>query len=517
MALSEFVKRQAQRKRGELQLAKRKLRKAPFWLFPKAIEQEYTIQLQRLVRRWAEDIRKRIVPHLPGLVAEADLELRRDAWAANARRLVDTLGVSFDQSVEGVEFEATNIGQRVNSWNDAQWQKVMRGVVGVELFQREPWLEDQLGSWTTENVALIQKLTDDTRQEVHRIVQSGIRTGKRSRTLAKELLNTGKLEPIGLIKQTRDRARLIARDQIGKLNGQLQERRQTSLGINQYIWRTVGDSAVRSSHAAMDGRTCRWDDPTVYLDRATNTWLPRSGIGGVELHPGQDFQCRCSAEPDFDDVAEDLGAQPRVAPRVPAAVAAAPFRRSAKRVPVAKGKPQFFRRGAPQQAFAVEIYKDSFETVAGYTAKGKLLGRNTDRLPSSCTLPKGVMNNLDKYRNGLEIHNHPMSRSFSPEDIYGGIGRGAGEIVVVSRKAMYRMSVRDVPKSSVVLRDRSRLVAQAYDEESRKLRNEVWGRLDRGDMTLDQANEFHPHELNRRTAKKFAYLNYTRTPLTGES
>jgi SPP1 gp7 family putative phage head morphogenesis protein len=46
-----------------------------------------------------------------------------------------------------------------------------------------------------------------------------------------------------------------------------------------YVWRTVGDERVRLSHAANDGRMFAWDEP------------PATG------HPGEDFGCRCRAEP----------------------------------------------------------------------------------------------------------------------------------------------------------------------------------------------------------------------------
>ncbi len=45
-----------------------------------------------------------------------------------------------------------------------------------------------------------------------------------------------------------------------------------------YIWRTVGDSKVRSSHAERDGKTFSWDAP------------PEGG------HPGEAYNCRCRAE-----------------------------------------------------------------------------------------------------------------------------------------------------------------------------------------------------------------------------
>ena len=42
---------------------------------------------------------------------------------------------------------------------------------------------------------------------------------------------------------------------------------------------------------------CKWSDPTVYSDDNGVTWKKRSAIGGVELHAGKDYQCRCNALP----------------------------------------------------------------------------------------------------------------------------------------------------------------------------------------------------------------------------
>lgn len=46
-----------------------------------------------------------------------------------------------------------------------------------------------------------------------------------------------------------------------------------------YIWRTSGDTKVRASHAANNGKIFAWVNP------------PETG------HPGEDYNCRCSAEP----------------------------------------------------------------------------------------------------------------------------------------------------------------------------------------------------------------------------
>ena len=67
------------------------------------------------------------------------------------------------------------------------------------------------------------------------------------------------------------------------INAKLNARRQQALGISHYIWRSQDDTRVRSTHAARDDQIFSWDEQ-----------LP----GGF---PGEDFNCRCYAEPVLDD------------------------------------------------------------------------------------------------------------------------------------------------------------------------------------------------------------------------
>jgi SPP1 gp7 family putative phage head morphogenesis protein len=87
------------------------------------------------------------------------------------------------------------------------------------------------------------------------------------------------------------RAELIARDQVGKLNGALEEYRQKNLGLKRYRWRTSEDSRVRPDHDRLEGQIFDWSNPPI-VDRRT----------GRRAHPKRDFQCRCWAEPILDDI-----------------------------------------------------------------------------------------------------------------------------------------------------------------------------------------------------------------------
>ena len=60
---------------------------------------------------------------------------------------------------------------------------------------------------------------------------------------------------------------------------EINKRRQRDLGVTHYIWRSVDDPKVRTTHAERDDRLFSWDD--------------RFSDG----HPGHGYNCRCSAEP----------------------------------------------------------------------------------------------------------------------------------------------------------------------------------------------------------------------------
>ena len=94
---------------------------------------------------------------------------------------------------------------------------------------------------------------------------------------------------------SRYRARFIARDQIAKLNGEIQRAQQKDAGIREYIWSSSEDERVRNCHRVLNGNKFSWDDPP-------EMWYEtKKGIvyTGRHCHPGQDFQCRCAGRPVF--------------------------------------------------------------------------------------------------------------------------------------------------------------------------------------------------------------------------
>lgn len=127
------------------------------------------------------------------------------------------------------------------------------------------------------------------------LIESGIRgpiDGVRLRSLLSDVSETVRtahaqgLRVEVLAQQLQDRfsvsdsrAALIARDQTLKLNGQLNRSKQQAAGVTHYRWATSRDERVRKSHQKLQGTLQSWSVP------------PSVG------HPGEDYQCRCTAIP----------------------------------------------------------------------------------------------------------------------------------------------------------------------------------------------------------------------------
>jgi SPP1 gp7 family putative phage head morphogenesis protein len=121
------------------------------------------------------------------------------------------------------------------------------------------------------NIRLVEDAGRAYAQDVRDVISDPSNFGLRVEELRDQLIDRGNVNE--------SRATLIARDQTLKLNGAITEARQTSAGVDSYVWSTSQDERVRESHQELEGQRFSWDSP------------PEVG------HPGQDFQCRCVAIP----------------------------------------------------------------------------------------------------------------------------------------------------------------------------------------------------------------------------
>lgn len=244
---------------------------------------DYSTVLVQLVTLINQRAKALIGPQLERWTTEARGDsTRMDAWYDEAARAIEQLRIQMRTDPPyNVTRLTRNIANEVDEAQRRKWIQVTRAALGVRLLTEESWLSGSIEAFVADNVQLITNLSQEYIDQIGQTVNRGVRAGLRHESIAKQVFSP--TLPAGRFRQAKTRARLIARDQINKLNGQLTERRQTDIGVEEYIWRTAGDTRVRSQDQAQAGKKYRWDRP------------PPGG------HPGQKVNCRCYAEPVFGD------------------------------------------------------------------------------------------------------------------------------------------------------------------------------------------------------------------------
>lgn len=170
-----------------------------------------------------------------------------------------------------VEVQVLTIGKDMLNDNNAQFAENMKNVFGFTPDFENDALYEHLDKWVEENVSLITKTTAEQKARLQSIVSENFRNGGRAKSMIDDIN--------GVMKVNNSRLQLIARDQTAKLHGQITMRQQQSIGLTKYTWKTVGDERVRNRHAERNNKIYNWNDG---------------------INPGQEFQCRCTAEPIID-------------------------------------------------------------------------------------------------------------------------------------------------------------------------------------------------------------------------
>lgn len=321
---------------------KAKRRKIPRKAWPMNAERDYARELRALTIRAVAPPLTRVVQSLPALVQQARaarVDARRPATAlqlsslvvvradaGEARALVDR---AYREMMAGLEVrDIANLANRyarsVSGHNLKQLGRQLSAAFGVDVSIPDVSTPRTIDAFIDQNVSLVldnvERFVGSVEKDITRILAStriDMRSDARqslpaasnvrlivrrpadmdvhqlaaaiTRNVALGGTNAELAEEIERrFDFAADHAEIIARDQVGKLNGQLDAQRQQNLGIKRFIWRTVGDERVRDEHEERDGETYDYDDPP-----------------DGEL-PGEPINCRCSAEPVFDDIFDDL-------------------------------------------------------------------------------------------------------------------------------------------------------------------------------------------------------------------
>lgn len=282
------VKIQAEQKL--LQSKRKRLPKPPKQFAPISLEKSYFREIRSIVKALQGLIKDVVIENLEAIQYQANISrpkfdsTREDAVMDYIESLFERIRVKFAEKYTKTEFKniATRQGRNVDEFSYKQFNRTFGKVLGVNPIQNDSFLKDKMDMFAQTNADLIQSLAETQLKDVKTIVQVNAQKGTLYSDVAKQIQKK--------FKVTENKAKLIARDQTSKFNGALNQARQQEIGMNTYIWQTSGDERVRPMHSELDGKVFSWDDP------------PVTNENGDTNHPNFDYNCRCIAVPNFDEL-----------------------------------------------------------------------------------------------------------------------------------------------------------------------------------------------------------------------
>lgn len=277
MALNPIFKQQVLiSHRGKVKFKKRIAK----WLYPNNAERIYERQLVKLFKELNNKVKELLYPQLEFLVAQSNSirpdnnNLRLDlTWADSVKEIYNKTQLDYNSTINSTVNNMTfEQAERISSYNKEQLTKVIHSAFQVNPILSESYLEPQIKAFQANNTSLITKLSDEQARRMEETLFRNLSAGNGVKVIKEEIK---KGFDIG-----ERRARLIARDQTNKFNGNLTELRQRELGIVKYQWSTSLDERVRSTHKSKHGKIFSWSKPPRFTG-----------------HPGNEIRCRCTAQP----------------------------------------------------------------------------------------------------------------------------------------------------------------------------------------------------------------------------
>lgn len=203
--------------------------------------------------------------------------LVRDGYAGDIMQAFDQLSRSFGAIDAMSQRLAQTAVQRQRVETEVQISRSLENALGIDVRGAVAAINvtDEVEAATIANTQLIKSLPTQYLERIKVTVLNDVQQGRRYEQLAADISHQ-----MGV---TESRAKLIARDQMSKVNASINEAKQAGLGVDKYEWSTSGDERVRETHAAHEGKIFRWDSPPADTG-----------------HPGEDVNCRCVAIPVID-------------------------------------------------------------------------------------------------------------------------------------------------------------------------------------------------------------------------
>ena len=283
--------------------------------YPHGIERKYYRELESFFKPLTDYVENFINQNIEPLLRGDSEELHLDAIPGDTFRkmiynlenwisvyMPDISELPADKNNNVILTTIAKTADEAMEFGNKEFAKMLDKGIHVNLPTSASWWNDMKSSWAEDNYNLITSNAKNYVSKINTLTEQAIVNGMSPKKLKEEIFKATE----GL---TQKHCKLLARDQMGKLNGQITQAQMQEIGLDMYVWSTAYDDRVRDSHAAMEGLLCRWDDASVVSYDGGKTWVDRPAAA-VQLHPGQDIQCRCVGLAYYPELTAEIEGKP---------------------------------------------------------------------------------------------------------------------------------------------------------------------------------------------------------------
>ncbi|MGI4775356.1 MAG: phage head morphogenesis protein [Janthinobacterium lividum] len=270
-------------------MIRKNIRKGTIIPYPVFEEERYRKDLFAMIEELQAIIYSRVINN-SSFAASYNTSIRTDEISDELDAVIEYIKVRAAVRVLKLINDLSNRAEKINKFNHNAFINFINNSLDTNIpnLNKNELVTEEMKLWALENAQLIRSIPNQILDKLSNMVCEAVRNGNSLQYLGKNLERT--------LDISRNRAKIIARDQVAKLNGTLTKYRNLNLGITEYKWLTSGDERVRHSHDVLRDKICSWQTPEKYRNNIQDKlWKKRSSIKGVELHPGLDIMCRCTS------------------------------------------------------------------------------------------------------------------------------------------------------------------------------------------------------------------------------
>lgn len=211
---------------------------------------------------------------LPGRTGFADS-------ADETSRLIDLIVLETSRALIRLTARLRTFGGKAERVHREAWRDGVLAATSIDLNTVLSPLDvaETVEATVQRNVAMITKISDNTRAKIADIVFRGVQGRTPTVRVAAEIREAVDFE--------RKRAKRVAADQTTKLSAALDKARQLEAGLDHFIWRHSRKKHPRKTHQARDGELFKWEASAP--DPGADP--PDAGDG-----PGEPPYCGCTAQ-----------------------------------------------------------------------------------------------------------------------------------------------------------------------------------------------------------------------------